>query len=88
MTTQHNEITGTAVPEGYHPLLTTATFFEMDLIGKNLLMNGIDAVWNYPDQAEQPAERPSLFVRTGQQEQAQAVIVSLDLTDFITYHGQ
>lgn len=77
-----------SIPEGYLPLLSSANYFEMDLVGKNLQMNGIDALWSYPDLTEQPAERPSLYVHSGQHKQAQAVITSLDLTDFIEYHGQ
>jgi hypothetical protein len=88
MTSQRDNTDNQSIPEGYLPLLSSTNYFEMDLVGKNLQMNGIDAVWSYPDLTEQPAERPSLFVRSGQQEQAQAVISSLDLTDFIEYHGQ
>ncbi|MCK9408737.1 MAG: hypothetical protein WCX28_10315 [Bacteriovoracaceae bacterium] len=90
---QHNRQTSEppfehTVPAGYLPLLSTATYFEMDLVGKNLHMNGIDAVWYYPDLNEQPTERPSLFVRSEHKDHACAVIDSLDLTDFITYHGK
>jgi hypothetical protein len=77
-----------SIPEGFLLFLFTSTFFAMDLVGKNLQMNGVDAVWFYPDLNELPEDRPSLYVRADQKEQALTVISSLDLTDFITYHGQ
>jgi hypothetical protein len=76
------------IPEGYLPLLFTATYFDMDLVGRNLQMNGVDAVWHYPDLNELPADRPSLYVRADHMEHAVSVISSLDLTDFIIYHGK
>lgn len=76
-----------AVPDGYAVLLATGTFPAMDLVGKNLTMNGIDAVWTFPDLHEQPDARPLLFVRHGQQEQALAILANLDLTDFTSNYG-
>lgn len=60
----------------------------MDLVGKNLKMNGIEAVWFYPDPVDHPEEIPELFVPVGQQEQARSVLASLDLADFISYHAE
>ncbi len=73
--------------EGYHQLLSTSTIFEMDLVGKNLHMNGIDAVWFYHDPVENPDEISSLFVRNDQKENALSLLTSLDLTDFTTHNG-
>lgn len=78
------------VPEGFQLLCTCPSYFALDLIGTNLTMNGVDAVWHYPDLSllsEQPAEQPSLYVRAEQADQANAVIASLDLTDFTDHHG-
>lgn len=82
-----NGITHPKNLDGYIQLLTTPTIFEMDLIGKNLQMNGIDAIWFYPDALELPSEISSLFVKSDQKEKALSILASLDLTDFITYHG-
>lgn len=67
----------------YVPLLSTNTIFELDLVGENLRMNGIDLLINYPDMIEQSNERPTVFVRAGQKEQALSVLTSLELMDFI-----
>jgi hypothetical protein len=78
------------VPEGFRLLCTCPSYFALDLVGKNITMNGVDAVWHYPDLSpftEQPAELPSLYVRAEQADQANAVIASLDLTDFTDHHG-
>jgi hypothetical protein len=71
------------VLDGYIQILTTPTIFEMDLVGKNLQMNGIEAVWFYPD----TDELSSLFVRHNQKENALSILSSLDLTDFTTHNG-
>ncbi len=70
--------------DGYVFLLSTPTMFEMDLIGKNLHMNGVDALWFYPDTIDVPNELPSLFVKTEQKENALSILASLDLLDFTT----
>ncbi|MFA6456442.1 MAG: hypothetical protein WCW40_06420 [Bacteroidota bacterium] len=74
--------------DGYLRLLTTPTMFDMDLVGKNLRMNGVDALWFYPDPVDQSEELPVLFVPVGQKEQAHSVLASLDLTDFFSYHAE
>lgn len=76
------------IPQGFERFLSTESFFAMDLVGKNLQMNGVDAHWTYPDLTEEPASVPELYIRTEQKEQALTVIASLDLSDFIRYHGQ
>lgn len=92
MTPRRNDHTNDAVqsqtiPEGYLLLFSTETMFDLDLVRTNLAMNGIDVQWSYPELWQLPADRPSLFVRPEQQEQALAVIASLDLSDFIIHHG-
>lgn len=76
------------IPEGYLHLLSTETFFDLDLLRINLSMNGIDVQWWYPELLQQPSDQPCIFVRPEQQEQALAVIASLDLTDFTLHHGK
>jgi hypothetical protein len=90
ITSTHTErSTGTAaVPDGYLLLLTTPDMFSMDLVGKNLQMNGIHTVWSVPDPVDMPGVPCSLFVRTEQKEQALSILTSLDLIDFTTTHGQ
>lgn len=75
-------------PAGYILLVTTPDIFSMDLVSKNLRMNSIDAVWSVPDPVDHPEELPTLFVKAEQQEQAFALLASLDLIDFTTIHGQ
>ncbi|NUN71157.1 MAG: hypothetical protein HUU02_15760 [Bacteroidetes bacterium] len=85
-----NTDSGFTVPEGYRAFCTCPTYFALDLIGTNLSMNGIDAVWHYPDlfdPAVQPTEQPSLFVRQEQSERASELLASLDLIDFTDHHG-
>lgn len=77
-----------SVPEGYVLLVTTPDIFSMDLVGKNLRMNSIQAQWSVPDPVDHPEEQPSLFVKAEQKEQAMAVLASLDLIDFTTLNGQ
>ncbi len=69
--------------EGYAFLLSTPTVFAMDLIGKNLQMNGIDALWFYPELMDDHNEIPSLYVKSGQQEHANSILASIDLLDFV-----
>lgn len=85
---KNGSVTDNTITVGYVPLLFTATYFDMDLVGRNLQMNGVDAVWHYPDLNELPADHPSLYVRADHREHAMSVISSLDLTDFILYHGK
>ncbi len=73
-------------PKGFVRLLSTSTIFAMDLIGKNLQLNGIEAQWNYPDSIETEYESATLFVKIEQQEQALSILTSLDLLDFTTYN--
>ena len=73
--------------EGYIQLLSTPTIFEMDLVGKNLQMNGIDVVLFYPDVIDHPDEISALLVKSDQKEKALSILASLDLTDFVTYYG-
>ncbi len=68
--------------DGYTYLLSTPTVFAMDLVGKNLQMNGIDALWFYPDAVDDHNDIPSLYVKDGQHEKAKSILVSLDLLDF------
>jgi len=78
------------IPEGYRFFCSCPSYFAMDLVGTNLTMNGIEAVWNYPEQfdhSEQAAELPSLYVRADQAARAGEVLASLDLTDFTDHHG-
>lgn len=75
-------------PEGYIQLLSTANIFGMDLVGKNLQMNGIDALWFYPDPVELPDGYSTLFVKAEQKEQAAAMLASLDLNDFTLNNGE
>ncbi|MFZ4620270.1 MAG: hypothetical protein ACOYNS_06915 [Bacteroidota bacterium] len=75
-------------PEGYVHLVSTANIFDMDLVAKNLQMNGIDAVWSNPDPVEQPEDPSLLFVKAEQKEQAVAVLTSLDLNDFTIPNGR
>ncbi len=77
-----------AVPDGYLLLLTTPDMFSMDLVGKNLQMNGIDAVCSSPDPIDMPGGPSSLFVKKEQKDQALSILTSLDLIDFTTTHGQ
>lgn len=70
--------------DGYVQLLSSPTIFEMDLVGKNLQMNGIDALWFYPENIEHQDELPLLFVRTEQKENALNILTSLDIIDFTT----
>lgn len=80
---------GTAqAPEGYILLLNTTNIFSMDLVGKNLKMNGIDAMWSFPDPVEFPEGDSALFVKAEQKDQALDVLTSLDLIDFTKTHGQ
>lgn len=75
-------------PNGFVFLLSTSTIFAMDLIGKNLQMNGIDAQWNYADVSDTEHEPSRLFVKMGQHEQALSILTSLDLLDFTIHHGK
>jgi len=74
--------------DGYTHMLSTPTIFAMDLVGKNLQMNGVDAVWFYSDPIEGMDELSSLYVKTEQKENALSILTSLDLTDFTTSHGK
>ncbi len=80
---QFINIPNSEIPKGFVHLLSTSTIFAMDLIGKNLQMNGIDAQWNYPDPIDAEHEPVILFVKIEQQEQALSILISLDLLDFI-----
>lgn len=83
--TEIKKTNGAAHPknlEGYAFLLSTPTVFAMDLVGKNLQMNGIDALWFYPESIDNINEMPSLYVKSGQQEHANSILASLDLLDF------
>ncbi len=77
------DVSNLEAPKGFVHLLSTPTIFAMDLIGKNLQMNGIDAQWNYPDPIDAEHEPVILFVKIEQQEQALSILISLDLLDFI-----
>ena len=77
------DVSNLEAPKGFVHLLYTPTIFAMDLIGKNLQMNGIDAQWNYPDPIDAEHEPAILFVKIEQQEQALSILISLDLLDFI-----
>lgn len=76
------------VPADYIELLTTSTIFAMDLIGKNLQMNGVDTYWNYSDETSEQKKPSKLFVKPDQQEQALSILTSLDLLDFISHNGK
>ncbi len=82
------DVSNLEAPKGFVHLLYTPTIFAMDLIGKNLQMNGIDAQWNYPDPIDAEHEPAILFVKIGQQEQALLILTSLDLLDFTIHHGK
>lgn len=86
--TINSVISHPANPEGYTQILSTPTIFAMDLVGKNLQMNGIDAVWFYPDPIEDGEGKSMLFVKTDQQENARSVLDSLDITDFTSLNGK
>jgi hypothetical protein len=84
----NNNDTQSPMPQGYERFLSAESYFAMDLVGKNLQMNGVDAHWTYPDLTDEPSSVPELYIRSEQKEQALTVIASLDLSDFIRYHGQ
>ncbi len=75
-------------PPGFVYLLSTPTIFDMDMIGKNLQMNGIDVQWIYADTIDAEQVRSTMFVKKEQREQAQSIITSLDLLDFTITHGK
>ncbi len=75
-------------PPGFVYLLSTPTIFDMDMIGKNLQMNGIDVQWNYADVIDAENERSTMFVKKEQHEQALSILTSLDLLDFTTQNGK
>jgi hypothetical protein len=83
-----NQSSNSGIPEGYIELLTASTIFSMDLIGKNLAMNSIDAYWEYSDITNEMDEPSKLFVKPEQQEQALSILTSLDLMDFTSHHGK
>ncbi len=74
--------------EGYTLLSTSRSLFELDLLVKNLSMNGISVRRRDPDPTEPSDSLPALLVRTGQVEQALALIASMELTDFMEQHDQ
>ncbi len=74
-------------PDGYILLLSTPNIFGMDLVAKNLQMNGIDAVCFYPDPVELRDGASTLFVKAEQKEQASVMLASLDLIDFTITNG-
>lgn len=73
---------------GFIFLVSTPTIFELDLIGKNLQMNGIENILKYPDADETTVETPAVFVKAEQKENALSLISSLDLTDFTLTNGK
>lgn len=75
-------------PIGFVYLLSTATLFSMDLIGKNLQLNGIDVQWNYADGSEAENGPSTLYVKKEYHEQALSILTTLDLLDFTTHHGK
>lgn len=75
-------------PEGFIYCLSTSTIFEMDLIGKNLQMNGIEAYWNYTDTIDSENGISTLFVKQVQLEQAHSILHTLDLIDFTIHNGK
>jgi len=76
------------IPDGFVHLLSTSTIFAMDLIGKNLNMNGVDALWTYSDMIDAEHELSILFVKVEQQENALSILTSLDLLDFTIHHDK
>jgi hypothetical protein len=83
-----NQPISSEISKEYIFLLSTSTIFAMDLIGKNLQLNGIDAQWNYPDVIDAETEPTKLFVKIEQQEQALSILTSLDIMDFTTHHDK
>jgi hypothetical protein len=81
-------ISNSETPKGFVHLLSTSTIFAMDLIGKNLQLNGIEAQWNYPDAVDTDTEPAILFVKIEQQEQALSILASLDLLDFTIHNDK
>ncbi len=82
------DVSNSAVPIGFVHLLSASTIFAMDLIVKNLQMNGIDVQWNFPDEMDAENEPITLFVKMEQQERALSILTSLDLLDFTIHHGK
>ncbi len=82
------DVSNSEPPKGFIYLLSTPTIFAMDLIGKNLQMNGIEIQWNYPDIINAENEPAILFVKLEQQAQTLSILASLDLLDFTINHGK
>ncbi len=77
-----------AVPEeGFVPLLTVPHIFALDLIGKNLQLNGITIRSTATDASDETTEPPHIFVPRAQEEQARRLLSTLDLMDFTNGHG-
>ena len=74
--------------EGFSKLLSAQSIFAMDLIGKNLQLNGIDVQLTFPDPIENSNEMPSLMVKNGQTEKALSILTSLDLLDFTSLNDK
>lgn len=74
--------------EGYVFLGSASTIFELDVVSKNLQLNGFEIKSYYPDLFNQQEEHPSLFVRRDKKAEAEALLNVLELHDFITTHGE
>ncbi len=86
-----NSVNDTSHPEspsGFLYCLSTSTIFEMDLIGKNLQMNGFEVYWNYADIIDTENSTSTLFVKKEQLEQVFSILTSLDLLDFTIHNGK
>jgi len=79
-------ISDTEVSAGFIHFLSTPTIFAMDLVRKNLQMNGIETQVKYPDEIDAVHEHALLYVKMEQQEQALSILTSLDLLDFTIHH--
>ncbi|MDP1678007.1 MAG: hypothetical protein Q8L88_14205 [Bacteroidota bacterium] len=82
------EIANPEISNGFVHLLSTSTIFAMDLIGKNLQMNGINTQWSYSDVIDVENGPSKLYVKKEQQEQALSILTSLDLLDFTIQNGK
>jgi len=62
----------------------SGTMFDAELIAKNLEVHGIKSHWFGPA-VDRTVDRFVLFVPTDQRAEAETMLHSLDLTDFITF---
>lgn len=80
-----------AVPEasddGFVELWRVPHLFAMDLIAKNLQMNGISVRCASADASDDTTVEPRVFVHPSQLEQARTLLSTLDLLDFTNGHG-